>query len=156
MSWSALFDSTHIVKGVPVDADIELECRLCRTYFYTANAYYIGYSDLNYLKPEDEGKCGHNLKELRPTGNWFVRRDIHKRAQDGAWVSLFDYSHIVEGIPVDGDIELECRICKTLFYTKNAYYIGYSVIYYLNPQEEGRCGHDLKHLRATKSWFPKK
>ena len=83
MSWSALFDSTHIVKGVPVDADIELQCRLCRTYFYTSNAYYIGYSNLNYLKPEDEGKCGHNLKNLKPTGNWFVRRDIQKGPRTG-------------------------------------------------------------------------
>jgi len=29
MGWSALFDHTHIVKGVPVDAEIELQCRIC-------------------------------------------------------------------------------------------------------------------------------
>ncbi len=45
MSWSALFDHTHIVKGVQVDADIELQCRKCKTLFLTMNAYYIGYSE---------------------------------------------------------------------------------------------------------------
>ncbi len=38
MSWTALFDRAHIVKGVPVDAEIELQCR-----------------------------CTHDLKELKPT-----------------------------------------------------------------------------------------
>ena len=67
MPWTALFDRTHIVKGVPVDAEIELQCRKCQTLFHTMNAYYIGYSPVNYANPADEGRCTHDLKELKPT-----------------------------------------------------------------------------------------
>jgi len=54
-----------------------------------------------------------------------------------SWTSLFDYSHLLEGVPVDAVIELQCRKCNTLFHTKNAYYIGYSEIFYVNPEEKG-------------------
>ena len=67
MSWSPHFDRTHIVKGVPVDAEIELQCRKCQTLFRTANAYHVGYSPVNYAIPADEGRCTHDLKELIPT-----------------------------------------------------------------------------------------
>ena len=40
MSRSALFDRTNILKGVPVDADIELQCRKCKALFRTMYAYY--------------------------------------------------------------------------------------------------------------------
>lgn len=46
MSCSPLFDHTNILKGVPVDAEIELKCRKCKTRFSTLNAYYIGYSEI--------------------------------------------------------------------------------------------------------------
>jgi phage FluMu protein Com len=153
MSWSALFDRTHILKEVPVDADIELQCRKCKTLFHTKNAYYIGYSAISYAVPEEEGICGHDLTELEPTKKWFPIREIHKKFSDGTWASLFDYSHILEGVPIDADIELQCRRCKTLFYTKNAYFIGYSDIHYVNPTEEGRCSHDLNEIRPTKRYF---
>ncbi len=149
MSWSALFDRTHILKEVPVDADIELQCRKCKTLFHTKNAYYIGYSAISYAVPEEEGICGHDLTELEPTKKWFPIREIHKKFNDISWASLFDYSHILEGVPIDSDIELQCRRCKTLFYTKNAYFIGYTDIYYANPEEQGRCNHGLKNLKAT-------
>ncbi len=58
MSWSALFDRTHILKGTPVDADIELQCRKCKTFFHTRNAYYIGYSDISYADPEEKASAG--------------------------------------------------------------------------------------------------
>ena len=153
MSWSPLFDRTHIVKGVPVDAEIELQCRKCQTLFHTMNAYYIGYSPVNYANPEEQGKCTHALKNLVPTNNWFPSREVHKQAGDGSLASLFDYSHILEGAPVDADIELKCKKCKTLFYTKNAYYIGYSEIHYANPTDEGRCTHNLEELRPTKRYY---
>lgn len=155
MSWSPLFDRTHILKGVPVDAEIELQCRRCKTLFRTMNAYYIGYSEVIYLNPNEQGRCGHDPKDLKPTGSWFPGRDIHNKADDGSWASLFDYSHILEGVPVDADIELKCTKCKTLFHTRNAYYIGYSEIFYLNPEEEGRCKHGLESLKTTRRWFPR-
>lgn len=155
MSWSALFDRTHILKDVPVDADIELQCRKCKTLFRTRNAYYIGYSAISYADPEEEGSCEHDITELEPTNKWFPIREIHKKFSDGSWVSLFDYSHIIEGAPIDVNIELRCKKCNTLFYTMNAYYIGYSEIFYVNPEEEGKCKHSLKDLPATKNWFPK-
>ncbi len=71
------------------------------------------------------------------------------------WSSLFDHTHILKGVPVDADIELQCRICKTLFRTMNAYYIGYAEVNYMSINEEGRCKHSLSDLRATKRWFPK-
>ena len=150
MSWSALFDRTHILKGVPVDADIELQCRKCKTLFRTKNAYYIGYSDISYADPDEEGTCNHDIKALKPTNKWFPTREIHEQVKDPSWASLFDYSHILEGVPVDADIELQCRKCNNLFYTKNAYYIGYSEIFYSNPEEEGKCGHDIKDLKPAK------
>ncbi len=67
MSWSALFDRTHILKDVPVDADIELQCRKYKTLFHARNAYYIGYSAISYADPEEEGRCGHDIIELKPT-----------------------------------------------------------------------------------------
>jgi len=152
MSWSALFDRTHILKGVPVDADIELQCRKCKTFFRTRNAYYIGYSDINYADPQKEKNCTHNLEDLKPTNKWFPLREIHKQAGDPAWASLFDYSHILEGVPVDAYIELQCKTCNTNLYTINAYYIGYAEIFYASPEEQGRCKHDLKELRPTKRW----
>ncbi len=155
MTWSALFDRTHILKGVPVDADIELQCRRCKTLFRTRNAYYIGYSEIHYTNPKEKGSCGHDIKELQPTNNWLPNREIHQKFTDGSWASLFDYSHILEGVPIDADIELQCRKCKTLFRTMNAYYIGYSEINYINHDETGRCKHNLNDLRATKRWFPK-
>ena len=153
MAWSALFDHTHIVKGVPVDADIELRCKKCRTLFYTRNAYYIGYSEINYLNPEEKGRCKHDIKELAPTKNWFPLRDIHKELTGKDSFSLFDYSHILEGVPIDADIELECEECGTLFYTKNAYYIGYSEITYANPADTGRCNHSLDKLKPTRKYI---
>ncbi len=63
MTRSPLFDRTHIVKGVPVDAEIELQCRKCQTLFHTMNAFYIGYSPVNYANPEEQGKCTHALKD---------------------------------------------------------------------------------------------
>jgi uncharacterized C2H2 Zn-finger protein len=149
---SPLFDRTHIVKGVPVEAEIELQCRKCQTLFHTINAYYIGYSPVNNANPQEQGKCTHALKNLVQTNNWFPGREVHKQAGDGSWTTLFDYSHILEGAPVDADIELECKKCKTLFYTKNAYYIGYSDIHYANPKEEGLCNHDLQELKPTKRY----
>jgi len=155
MGWSALFDHTHIVKGVPVDAEIELQCSICGTHFRTANAYNVGYSPVRYANPAEEGRrCTHSIKDLKPTNNWFPTREIHKQAIDDTWVSLFDYSHILEGAPVDADIELQCRKCKTLYFTKNAYYIGYSPVHYANPADQGRCTHDLKELRPTKRYSP--
>ena len=155
MSWSALFDRTHILKGVPVDSEIELQCKRCRTLFRTMNAYYIGYSEINYINQEEAGRCRHNLSELQTTTNWFPSREIHQNFTDSTWASLFDYSHIIEGAPIDADIELQCRKCKTLFRTLNAYYIGYSTINYVNHDEMGQCNHSLKDLKATKRWFPK-
>ena len=155
MSWSALFDRTHILKGVPVDADIELQCNKCKTFFHTRNAYYVGYSGINYANPDEKGKCEHGIKDLKPTNKWFPTREIHKQANDPSWVSLFDYSHILEGVPIDADIELQCRKCKALFYTENAYYIGYSKIFYSEPEEEGKCTHDLKELKPTNKWHRK-
>ncbi len=152
MTWSALFDRTHILKGVPVDADIELQCRRCKTLFRTRNIYYIGYSEINYINHDEAGRCKHNLSELQPTNNWFPNREIHQKFTDGSWASLFDYSHILDGVSIDADIELQCKKCKTLFYTKNAYYIGYSEIFYSNPKEEGRCGHDITELKPTKRY----
>jgi len=96
MGWSALFDQTHIVKGVPVDAEIELQCSVCGTHFRTANAYHVGYSPVHYANPAEEGRCTHSIKNLKPTNNWFPTREIHKQAIDDSWVSLFDYSHILE------------------------------------------------------------
>lgn len=64
-------------------------------------------------------------------------------------MSLFDDAHIVEVWSVDDDIELECRICKTKYYTKNMYYIGYSDIYYEDPEDQDKCKHVLKYLRPT-------
>ncbi len=154
MSWSPLFDRTHILKGVPVDAEIELKCRRCNTLFKTKNAYHIGYAKIQYINPEEAGKCDHELKHLQPTNKWFPLRDIHKEMSDGSWVSLFDYSHILEGVPVDADIELECCRCKTRYYTLNTYYVGYAEIYYFNPEEKGKCNHDLKDLRPTRRWLP--
>ena len=154
MSWSTMFDRTHILRGVPVDADIELRCRLCRTLFKTKNAYYIGYSEIYNINPNEQGKCNHGLKSLEPTNNWFPSRDIHEEMSDGSWASIFDYSHILEGVPVDADIELKCRSCNTLFYTKNAYYVGYSEVFYVDPEEQGKCNHNLKDIRPTKRWFP--
>ena len=153
MSWSALFDRTHILKGVPVDADIELKCRKCKTLFHTRNTYYIGYSDVNYANPKEEGKCEHGIKDLKPTNKWFPTREVHKQVDDPSWVSLFDYSHILEGVPVDADIDLQCRKCKTLFRTMNAYYIGYSEIEYVNTNEVSKCKHNLKDLQTTGRWF---
>lgn len=150
MSLSALFDRTHILKGVPIDADIELQCRRCKTLFRTRNAYYTGYSYISYADPEEEKNCTHDLRELKPTKKWFPLREIHKQAGDPSWASLFDYSYILEGVPVDADIELHCKSCKTHFYTMNAYYIGYSEIFYSDPEEQGKCGHDLKELKLTK------
>jgi phage FluMu protein Com len=155
LSWSALFDRTHILKEVPVDANIELQCRKCKTLFHTKNAYYIGYSVISYANPEEEGICGHDITELKPTKMWFPIREIHKKFSDGTWASLFDYSHILEGVPIDADIELKCKKCNILFYTMNAYYIGYSEIYYVNPEEEGKCNHSLKEVTITINWFPK-
>lgn len=152
MTWSPLFDRTHILKGIPVDANIELQCRKCNTLLYTINAYYIGYADIHYINPEEKGRCRHSIKELVPTKKWYPVRDIHKRAADPSWTSLFDYSHILEGVPVDADIELKCRKCNTLFHTKNAYYIGYSEIFYVNPEEKGKCKHGLEELKPTKKW----
>ena len=154
MSWSALFDNTHILKGVPVDADIELRCRKCNTLFRTTNTYHIGYSKIHYINPEEQGNCNHGLKELETTKNWFPTREIHKKVSDGSWVTLFDHSHILEGAPIDADIELKCRKCNTKFTTKNAYYIGYSELFYLNPEEQGKCTHGLKDIKPTKKWFP--
>jgi len=154
MSWSPLFDRTHFLKGVPVDAEIELKCKKCRTRFRTLNAYYIGYSEIHNINPDEQGKCTHSIKDLEPTKNWFFTRDIHKQASDGLWASLFDYSHILEGAPIDADIELKCRRCKTLFNTKNAYYVGYSEIFYANPEEQGKCNHSLNDMKSTKKWFP--
>ncbi len=152
MSWSPLLDHTHILKEVPVDADIELKCRQCGTHFKTKNAYYIGYSEIQNINSGEQ--CSHDLKELEPTGNWFPVREIHKEMSDDSWVSIFDYSHIVEGVPVDADIELQCRKCNTRFTTINAYYIGYSELFYLNPTEQGQCNHSLKEIKPTKKWFP--
>jgi uncharacterized C2H2 Zn-finger protein len=73
MSWSPLFDRTHIVKVVPVDAEIELQCRKCQTLFHTMNAYYIGYSPVNYANPEEVGKCNHNIEDLKTTKRWFPK-----------------------------------------------------------------------------------
>jgi uncharacterized C2H2 Zn-finger protein len=153
MSWSPLFDRTHILKGVPVDADIELRCKRCRTLFKTKNAYHIGYSEILYSNSKEIGQCNHDLKSLEPTNNWFPIREIHKEFSDGLWASLFDYSHILEGAPIDADIELKCRKCNTKFQTKNAYYIGYSELFYLHPEEQGKCNHDLKDIILTKKWF---
>ena len=153
MAWSSLFDHTHILKGVPVDAEIELQCRRCRTLFRTLNAYHIGYSEINYVNGDEAGRCKHNLSELQPTNNWFPSREIHRKFTDGSWASLFDYSHILEGAPIDADIELQCRRCKTLFRTMNAYYIGYSEVHYLNLDEVGKCSHDLGDLRPTKRYY---
>jgi len=36
MAWSALFDRTRIARGVPVDAESELQCSKCGTRFRTA------------------------------------------------------------------------------------------------------------------------
>ena len=152
MSWSALFDRTHILKGVPVDADIELQCRKCKTLFHTKNAYYIGYSSISCADSKEKGSCGHDITDLQPTNNWLPIREIHKKFNDGSWSSLFDYSHILEGAPVDADIELQCQKCKTLFHTKNAYYIGYSDIQYKDPAKHGKCNHDLKDLVPTKKY----
>jgi hypothetical protein len=63
MGWSALFDQTHIVKGVPVDAEIELKCSICDTRFRTANAYHVGYSPVKNANPAEEGRCTHDLKD---------------------------------------------------------------------------------------------
>ncbi len=82
MSRSALFDRTHILKGVPVDADIELQCRKCKAFSRTRNAYYIGYSYISYADPEEEGSCTHDLGELKPTNKWFLLGEIHKQAGD--------------------------------------------------------------------------
>ena len=155
MAWSPLFDRTHILKGVPVDAEIELQCKRCKTLFSTMNAYHIGYSEIHYISHDETGRCNHDLKELQPTHNWYPSRDIHQKFSDGSWSSLFDYSHILDGAPIDADIELQCSKCKTLFRTLNAYYIGYSSINYVNQDEVGKCKHSLKDLRATKRWFPK-
>ncbi len=153
MAWSALFDRTHILKGISVDAEIELQCRKCNTLFYTINVYYIGYADIRYVNPEEKERCSHSIKELVPTKKWNPVRDIRNRAADPSWTSLFDYSHILEGAPVDANIELECRKCKTLFLTKNTYYIGYSEIFYVNPDDKGNCKHGLEELKPTKRWF---
>jgi uncharacterized C2H2 Zn-finger protein len=150
MAWSALFDNTHILRGVPVDAEIELKCNKCGILFRTLNAYHVGYSEVNYLNPDEADRCSYDHKVLQPTGSWFPSREIHKKFADGSWASLFDYSHIVEGAPIDAEIELQCRQCKTLFLTKNCYYISYSEIHYANPEEHGRCKHSLKDLKPTK------
>ena len=71
MAWSSLFDHTHILKGVTVDAEIELQCRRCRTLFRTMNAYYIGYSEVHYVNHGEVGKCKHDLGDLRPTKRYF-------------------------------------------------------------------------------------
>ena len=155
MSWSALFDRTHILKGVPVDADIELQCRKCKTLFRTKNAYYIGYSDISYADPDEEGSCNHDIKTLKPTKKWFPTREIHEQVKDPSWASLFDYSHILEGAPVDADIELQCRKCKAIFRTMNAYYVGYSEVNYVNIDNADRCKHSFNDLRSTRRWFPK-
>ena len=154
MAWSSLFDRTHILKGVPVDAEIELQCKKCKMLFRTMNAYYTGYSEIKYFNQKEAGRCKHKLSELQPTSNWFPSREIHQKFTDGSWASLFDYSHIIEGVPVDADIELQCRKCKTLFRTMNAYYIGYSAINYVHHDEVDKCKHSLKDLKATRSWFP--
>lgn len=154
VSWSALFDKTHILKGVPADAEIELKCKKCKTLFRTLNAYYIGYSEIHYINPNEQSKCSHDLKSLEPTNNWFPTRDIHNQMSGGSWASIFDYSHIIEGVPVDTDIELKCKRCNTLIYTKNAYYVGYSEICYVNSEEEEKCNHDIKNLKPTKRFFP--
>ncbi len=119
------------------------------------NAYHVGYSEVNYLNPDEANRCSHDHKVLQPTGNWFPSREIHKKFADGAWASLFDYSQIVEGVPIDAEIELQCNKCNTRFYTMNAYYIGYSELFYVNPEEEGKCKHSLKNLQATKNRFSK-
>jgi len=67
LSWSSLFDKSHILKGVPIDADIELQCRCCRSLFKTKNAYHIGYSEICYVNPEEQDKCNHQLKDIKPT-----------------------------------------------------------------------------------------
>ncbi len=152
MSWSALLDRAHILKGVPVDAEIELQCRKCRTLFRTKNAYYVGYSDISYADPDEKGSCNHDIKDLKPTNKWFLTREIHEQVKDSSLASLFDYSHILEGVPVDAYIELQCKTCKTHFYTMNAYFIGYSEIFYSNPEEQDKCGHGLKELKLTKRW----
>ncbi len=152
MAWSPLFDHTHIIKGVPVDAEIELECQKCGIVFRTTNAYHIGHSPVTYADSAEQGRCSHSLENLKPTNNWYPTRDIHKQASDGSWVSLFDYSHIVEGVPIDAEIELQCRKCKTLFYTKNTYYIGYTDIHYANPEEKAHCNHSLKDLKPRKRY----
>ena len=152
MSWSPLLDHTHLLKGVPVDADIELKCRRCGTLFKTKNAYYIGYSEILNINLGEQ--CSHDLKELETTGNWFPSREIHHEMTEGSRASIFDYSHIVEGVPIDADIELKCRKCNTKFQTKNAYYIGYSELFYLNSEEQGKCNHGLKDIKSTKKWFP--
>ncbi len=152
MTWSALFDRTHTLKGVPVDADIELQCRKCKTLFRTRNAYHTGYSEIHYADSGEKGGCKHDITELQATNNWFPNREIHKKFTDGSWASLFDYSHILDGVPIDAEIELQCNKCKKLFYTKNAYYVGYSGIFYTKSEEEGQCRHDLKELKPTKRY----
>lgn len=154
MGWSALFDQTHIIKGVPVDAQIELQCKKCKTLFYTTNAYYIGYSEISYANSEEKGQCIHGRKSLEPTNNWLPTREIHKEVGDGSLASLFDYSHILDGVPIDADIELQCKRCKRKFYTKNAYYVGYSGIFHVEPAETGKCDHDIKNLKPTKRYYP--
>ncbi len=154
MSWSPLFNRTHILKGVPVDAEIELQCKKCKTLFHTLNAYYIGYSAIRYADPEEDS-CNHDITLLKPTKKWFPSREIHNKFTDGSWASLFDYSHIIEGVPINADIELQCRKCKILFRTMNAHYIGYAEVNYVNINEVGNCKHSLEDLRATKRWFPK-
>jgi len=107
-------------------------------------------SNISYADPDEEGSCNHDIKDLKPTNKWFPTREIHEQVKDSSWASLFDYSHILEGAPVDAYIELQCKSCKTHFYTMNAYYIGYSEIFYSNPEEQDKCGHDLKELKLTK------
>ena len=154
MSWSSLFDKSHILKGVPIDAGIELQCRHCKILFKTKNTYYIGYSEIFYSNSKEASRCNHDTRDLKPTNNWFPSKDIHKELKDGSWASIFDYTHIIEGAPVDADIELKCKRCNTLFYTKNAYYVGYSEVFYVNSEEQGICKHLLRDLKLTNRWFP--
>ena len=53
MSWSALFDRTHIVKGFPVNAEIKLQCSKCGTRFRTTDAYHVDCSPVNYANPAE-------------------------------------------------------------------------------------------------------
>ncbi len=63
-----LFDRTHILSGVPADTFIEL---LCGALFKTKNAYYVDYAKAYYENFEEQGKCNHNFKDIKPVKGWF-------------------------------------------------------------------------------------